>query len=483
MNTRKRQIQEKIENFMAALAPDQKRFREVSAELQRGEREEIRKDLEGLPLSAAKILVGNLRKSGRLSELKRKSVNEVVSMSRFRTPEALSGIAAELEPKHFGGFDELGMQTNLEKPELHPHGTQKRREAISGYVDKAKESHAQLLDRARTVKDPVAAKRLLAKSNKRFVGMLRAMGRVVGETQGMQEHNNIPENVSKVISEIFDTPERQRNALEQAHQALLRSSKKLDRMVNRGYPTDHPFVRQEESKRTRLSGIVDKLRTRFGRTDEGLNEAKRNPNQILDDIRSTENAIDRTINVNRHIPHVQRLEKLHKEYQKVTGQAPPAGQTNEETLHELYGLAGLYARAIGNKRELSPEEQARGDNPYLTPEGKTTYPTGPLAKIMGAREYVNRASSSLQRTNRQKDQLYDDYLQLAGSVRSGRFKGVTTQDDVDQLLNPRMQQISRILDKNIKRNNRRFKVERENRQALAKLPPLPDPNEPPHYYG
>lgn len=158
-------------------------------------------------------------------------------------------------------------------------------------------------------------------------------------------------------------------------------------------------------------------------------------------------------------------------------------QTNEETLHELYGLAGLYARAIGNKRELSPEEQARGDNPYLTPEGKTTYPTGPLAKIMGAREYVNRASSSLQRTNRQKDQLYDDYLKLAGSVQSGRFKGVTTQDDVNKLLNPRMEQLSRILDKIIKRNNRRFKVERENRQALAKLPPLPDPNEPPHTFG
>lgn len=55
-----------------------------------------------------------------------------------------------------------------------------------------------------------------------------------------------------------------------------------------------------------------------------LNEAKkRNPNDILADIQSTREDIDKTIDVNRHIPHVNRLNKLFAEYKNVTGTEPP----------------------------------------------------------------------------------------------------------------------------------------------------------------
>ena len=322
MNTRKRQIQEKIENFMAALAPDPKRFREVSAELQQGERAEIRKDLQGLPLSVALKLVRNLKKSGRLAE----------------------------------SNDESNIDRQVELGRISP-------------------AHGEMM-REKPNPKPTPRKPLTREEKKQ----------IAAQRQAAIQASIDADNHSRAVAAGFPNW--------QAYMDSYRNDPRLA-MFNRGKPE----------------------------------------------------------------------------------------QTNEETLHELYGLAGLYARAIGNKRELSPEEQARGENPYLTPEGKTTYPTGPLAKILGAREYVNRARGSLIQRNRLKDQLYDDYLKLSGSVQSGRFKGVTTQDAVNQLLDPRMEQLSRILNKNIKRANRLSNVERANREALAKLPRLPDPNEPPHTYG
>lgn len=59
-----------------------------------------------------------------------------------------------------------------------------------------------------------------------------------------------------------------------------------------------------------------------------LSEAKRDPNDILSDIRETETDIDRTFDKNQHLPHVKRLDKLHAEYKKVTGERPPSQPTN-----------------------------------------------------------------------------------------------------------------------------------------------------------
>jgi hypothetical protein len=71
MNTRKRQIQEQVQDFLATLAPNQQRFVETTRELQKGERKEIADDLKGVPFHIAKKLVQNLRLSGRLTEAKR----------------------------------------------------------------------------------------------------------------------------------------------------------------------------------------------------------------------------------------------------------------------------------------------------------------------------------------------------------------------------------------------------------------------------
>lgn len=320
MNTRKRQIQEQVQDFLATLTPNPERFRKKTEELQRGEREEIAKDLEGLPLSVAMKLVRNLKKSGRLAESNdNPNIDRQVELGR-------------ISPAHGE------MMREKPKPTRRKPLTQKEKKEI-------------------------AAQRL------------------------------------------------------QAIQAAQKAEDE-QRAIAAGFP----------SHAARMAHYAN------------------DPRMAL---------------FNRNKPQ----------------------ETNEETLHELYGLAGLYARAIGNKRELSPEEQARGANPYLTPEGKTTYPTGPLARIMGAREYVEGSRRSLRDRNRLMNSLYDDYLRLKSSVQSGRFKGIKTEDEVDALLNPRMARLNRILNKNIKRSLRSLEVEKENRQALAKLPPLPDPNEPPHYYG
>lgn len=55
---------------MAKSVPNPERFRKKTEELQTRERPEIIKDLEGLPLSVAKLLVGKLKRSGRLQEQK-----------------------------------------------------------------------------------------------------------------------------------------------------------------------------------------------------------------------------------------------------------------------------------------------------------------------------------------------------------------------------------------------------------------------------
>jgi len=68
MKSRKEIIIETITDFVrATVAPHmQGRFDTLTTELQTADRKLITPDLSGLPLSTAKKLVGNLRKSGRL---------------------------------------------------------------------------------------------------------------------------------------------------------------------------------------------------------------------------------------------------------------------------------------------------------------------------------------------------------------------------------------------------------------------------------
>jgi hypothetical protein len=68
MKSRKEIIIETITDFVRGTVPQgQKQYFDArTAELQRADRGLITPDLSGLPLSTAKKLVGNLRKSGRL---------------------------------------------------------------------------------------------------------------------------------------------------------------------------------------------------------------------------------------------------------------------------------------------------------------------------------------------------------------------------------------------------------------------------------
>lgn len=71
---------------------------------------------------------------------------------------------------------------------------------------------------------------------------------------------------------------------------------------------------------------------------------------------------------------------------------------SETILNELYTLAGLHARQAGLGRKLTPEEQAAGANPFLTPEGKPTYPTDTEAYAKGAMIYLPKARESYKRS-------------------------------------------------------------------------------------
>lgn len=160
---------------------------------------------------------------------------------------------------------------------------------------------------------------------------------------------------------------------------------------------------------------------------------------------------------------------------------------SETILNELYSFAGLYARAIGNKRQLSPEEQAKGANPYLTPEGKTTYPTGPLSDIMGRQLYTQRALQSTEQMDKTYSALDKSTRNLLNSIESGKIQA-DDSDDVIKMVGPRMDQISRIVAKIQKRTATAGRVVRDARSKLAGLPPLPGskpkpPEEPPHYFG
>lgn len=70
MKSRKEIISETITDFVRATVPTSQkgRFNTLTAELQKADRGLITPDLSGLPLSYAKRLVRNLRKSGRLSK-------------------------------------------------------------------------------------------------------------------------------------------------------------------------------------------------------------------------------------------------------------------------------------------------------------------------------------------------------------------------------------------------------------------------------
>ncbi len=73
MKSRREIISETITDFVrSTVAPSQKgRFDTLTKELQTADRGLITPDLSGLPLSDAKKLVRNLRKSGRLSRKKK----------------------------------------------------------------------------------------------------------------------------------------------------------------------------------------------------------------------------------------------------------------------------------------------------------------------------------------------------------------------------------------------------------------------------
>lgn len=218
-----------------------------------------------------------------------------------------------------------------------------------------------------------------------------------------------------------------------------------------------------------------------------LSEANRDPNDILADIRETENDIDRTFDNNQHLPHVKRLDKLHAEYKKVTGKRPPSQPTNESNLHELYKFAGLYARSIGAKRDLSPEEQAKGANPYLTPEGKTTYGTGPLSDVMGKQIYVQRALQSVGQMDQRFGSLKKSTENLINSIESGKVNAPTA-DDVLNITTPRIKELDRLSRKMVRRSAFAKRVVRDAISRLHGLPPLPGsqpkpPEEPPHYFG
>lgn len=170
-------------------------------------------------------------------------------------------------------------------------------------------------------------------------------------------------------------------------------------------------------------------------------------------------------------------------------------QTNEETLHELYGLAGLYARSIGNKRELSPEEEARGDNPYLNPDGSTVYHNSPLAKALGGAEYVRLGSESVIKMTDRVKSLAGTTRQMIKSILSGRVRGAKgepmTPEQAVSMVKPRTQEVTRLigtpekLGKIGRRTERMGRVVQDTRDILNRLPqPKPQkPPEPPEYYA
>jgi hypothetical protein len=73
MKSRKEIILETITNFVRSTVPvpQRERFDTLTKELETADRGIITPDLSGLPLSDAKKLVRNLRKSGRLSRKKK----------------------------------------------------------------------------------------------------------------------------------------------------------------------------------------------------------------------------------------------------------------------------------------------------------------------------------------------------------------------------------------------------------------------------
>lgn len=300
-----------------------------------------------------------------------------------------------------------------------------------------------------------------------------------------QRKRLIQETISVILSEVLDTAERRKDTLAKVNKELTKADKRTLELARQGYPDEHAYTKENDARYYRMKTLRDKIMAR-----QGMNEDVRHPDLVLQEM---DNHIEKRGWIPPHL-HKELKDSMiaygemepDKPRRKKRPQKGTENPTNEETLHELYTFAGLYGRAIGSKRNLSPEEQAKGANPYLTPEGKTTYPTGPLANILGRQLYGKRALESVGEMDKRFTGLKQSTENLLHSIASGKIRA-DTAEDVLKITNPRMAQIDRIVRKMAKRTASAGKVIRDARSDLGSLPPLPgskpNPEEPPHYYG
>jgi len=158
------------------------------------------------------------------------------------------------------------------------------------------------------------------------------------------------------------------------------------------------------------------------------------------------------------------------------------GNMQESVLKELYSFSGLFARASGMKpRELTPEQEAAGENPWLTPEGKTIYPTGTLARILGGNEYVQRGTKSVPELNQQFTDLNKSTRNVLYKATTGSVRGLQTPKEIEDFSNPRIFQMGSILRKMASRASRVRQVGERTLGLLRAIQPPPPP--PTDHYG
>jgi len=290
----------------------------------------------------------------------------------------------------------------------------------------------------------------------------------------------ILETVQSILSEVVDTPQRKEQLLKAAKKAMKRADRRTLQLARQGYgvgenPPEHEFIRQNDARYERMKSLVGRL--------EGMNEDIRHPDQVRADM-------DYHIEKRGGIP-----KQLHDELKQsmiAYGELPPEKKkrpkketqnpTNESVLKELYSFAGLYARAAGIKpRELTDKEKEEGQNPWLTPEGKTIYPTGTLARILGGNEYVQRGTKSVPELNQQFTDLNKSTRNVLYKATTGSVRGLQTPKEIEDFSNPRIFQMGSILRKMASRASRVRQVGERTLGLLRAIQPPPPP--PTDHYG